>query len=249
MSLSADQIDQYERRGYLIVDEVLTDREGEDFLDHQASPSPHADLGLRRHTADPRWAHISAHPNIAGTAAQLCGGKPCVVQTMYLPKPAGEAEKGIALHQDAHYLPNDPFTLMACWIAMSDTAADNGGLCVVPGSHLHGLHSVHQSTSDDHSSWEKEYQMRDRDGREWSQKFFSFEIDDLDPSEVERLSVQRGSAVFFSGSIIHGSYANTSSRDRLAFAVHYVREGTWLTRRDVQETVPVDEYSTPAPSS
>ena len=71
----------------------------------------------------------------------------------------------------------------------------------------------------------------------------------LEPSEVERLSVQRGSAVFFSGSIIHGSYANTSSRDRLAFAVHYVREGTWLTRRDVQETVPVDEYSTPAPSS
>ena len=51
MSLSADQVDQYERRGYLIVDEVLTDREVEDFLDHQASPSPHADLGLRRHTA------------------------------------------------------------------------------------------------------------------------------------------------------------------------------------------------------
>jgi ectoine hydroxylase-related dioxygenase (phytanoyl-CoA dioxygenase family) len=245
MSLSADQIEQFERQGYLIVNGILTDREVEEFLADQAEVSPHAGLGLRRHTADPGWAHICAHPNVAGTAAQLCGGKPCVVQSMYLPKPGNEAAKGIALHQDAHYLPNDPSTLMACWIAMSDTAADNGGLCVVPGSHLRGLYSTHQSISDDHTNWEQDYQMRDRDGREWTKKFFSFEIDDLDPSQIERLSVKRGSGVFFSGSIIHGSYANTSSRDRLAFAVHYVREGTWLTRRDVQETFPIDEYSRP----
>ena len=38
----------------------------------------------------------------------------------------------------------------------------------------------------------------------------------------------------------HGSYANESQdSERLAFATHYVREDTWIYRRDIQETVPV----------
>ena len=34
---------------------------------------------------------------------------------------------------------------MACWIAMSDTNAENGGLCVVPGSNHHGLYGTHKN--------------------------------------------------------------------------------------------------------
>lgn len=33
--------------------------------------------------------------------------------------------------------------------------------------------------------------------------------------------------------------------DRLAFAVRYVSEGTWVYRCDVQDTVSADEYSKP----
>ena len=42
---------------------------------------------------------------------------------------------GVALHQDTHYIRNDPNTLMACWIALSKTEPENGGWYVVPGSH------------------------------------------------------------------------------------------------------------------
>ena len=163
-----------------------------------------------------------------------------IVQTMLLEKHPGEEAKGTALHQDTHYLPNEPNTLMACWLAMSDTDATNGGLCVVPGTHNHPLYSTHKAMSlKDHQVWEVEHLMRDRSGKEWKQSFYSFEIDDLDPNSIIRLDVPKGAGVFFSGMTIHGSYANLSKENvRRAFATHYVAEGTWLLRADVQDVVP-----------
>ena len=72
------------------------------------------------------------------------------------------------------------------------------------------------------------------------ERFYSFEIDNLDPAAVRRLTVPKGAGVYFTGLTIHGSYANTSGRPRKAFATHYVKEGTFLPRKDIQETVPVE---------
>ena len=112
-----------------------------------------------------------------------------IVQTMYLEKqPARGGEvggAGVALHQDLHYLPCEPETLMACWIALSDADAENGGLCVVPGSHRHGLYSTHKNpNAQEHDAWEIEYLMRDRAGNEWTQRMYSFEIDGLNHDDV-----------------------------------------------------------------
>ena len=130
---------------------------------------------------------------------------------------------------------------MACWIAMSDTDAENGGLCVVPGSHRHGRYSTHKNpNAAEHDAWEIEYLMRDRAGKEWTQRMVSFEIDGLNHDDVEKLTVPKGSGVFFDGHTIHGSYANRSPhRVRRAWAVHFVKEGTWLFRADVQDLTPV----------
>ncbi|MCG8604746.1 hypothetical protein MJD09_07090, partial [bacterium] len=95
--------------------------------------------------------------------------------------------------------------------------------------------------------WRQEYLMRNRSGEEWSQEFYSFEIEGIDPESVLKLSVPPGAGVFFTGMTIHGSYANTSpTRDRLAFAVHYVKEGSWCLRADVQETELITEYTSEA---
>ena len=159
-----------------------------------------------------------------------------IVQTMYLEKYPAEAARGTALHQDTHYLPTEPNTLMACWLAMSDTDEENGGLCVLPGSHLKGLFSSHKATSSqDHQVWESEHLMRDRAGKEWNQVFYSFEIDGVQRSDMLFLTVPKGSGVFFTGMTIHGSYANQSAdRVRRAFATHFVAKGTWVLRADVQ---------------
>jgi ectoine hydroxylase-related dioxygenase (phytanoyl-CoA dioxygenase family) len=244
IKLNEKDLSFYENQGYLIVHNLLDLEEINLFLEYQKYRGTNDKLGLLRHTIDPEWEYIAKHKNIAGVVAQIYNATPYILQTMYLPKKAGQKRSGIALHQDTHYLPNDPNTLMACWVALSDTDGENGGLCVVPGSHKEKLFSTHQNISDVHDSWEIEYLMRDRDGKEWNQKFFSFEIDGIEKMEIKKLTVPKGSGVFFSGMTIHGSYANTSPKhDRLAFATHYVKAGTWILRADVQETVAVTKYS------
>ena len=79
-----------------------------------------------------------------------------------------------------------------------------------------------------------------RGGREWKEKMYSYEISNLDESAVIRLTVPLAAAASFNGLTIHGSLREPLPRPpRKAWAVHYVREGTWVTRCDVQETMPV----------
>lgn len=241
MELTDDQLGAYRRDGYLVVEGILTPAEAADFLTVDDAP-PHA-AGLLGHTVDKRFRYLAHHPSVTGPAAQILETRPYIVQTMYMPKSSGGA--GIALHQDCHYLENDPNTLMACWIALTDTGPDNGGICVVPKSHTGGLRSAHKNENkDEHAAWDLKYEMRDRDGREYVKSMYSFEIDDLDPATVVHLTVPAGSGVFFNGLTIHGSYANRApDKPRKAFAIHYVAEGTWLPRVDVQNTIPADLVS------
>lgn len=240
--LTQDQIIQYEKDGYLVVEGLLTASEVETFLAEETKEKPQEwkGLGLRRYTVDPQWQLLATHPKISGIVGQLMQGQPSIVQTMYMNK-SPEGGTGVALHQDTHYIRNEPNTLMACWLALSDTDKENGGLCVVPGSHKRPLYETAAPKDDsEHAAWEKVYQMRGPDGQEWDEPMTSHEIQGLDPSEIVYLSVPKGSGVFFSSMTIHGSFANRSgTRPRLAFATHYVKEGTWVYRTDIQETVPV----------
>ncbi len=169
---------------------------------------------------------------------QFIGGTPLVVQTMFMAKQPGGGT-GVALHQDTHYIRNEPNTLMACWVACNDTGADNGGLCVVPGSHKRGLLDAGEvRESDQHASWVNDYPMRDRDGKEWTERMHSHDIHEYSRDQVEMLTVPKGGGVFFSSLTVHGSYANeTADRPRLAFATHFVRDDTWVFRQDLQGMV------------
>jgi hypothetical protein len=244
--LSPDQLKTYERDGYLIVNDLLTDREIDDFVAYENEPKPEGwRENLLHHEDDRLWSSLARHPNVTGPVSQILDAPPMIVQSMYMEKIPAQADadrgRGIALHQDLHYLPCEPEELMACWIAMSDTDGENGGLCVVAGSHKQGLYATHKTeNAEDHQAWEMEALMRDRTGKEWTQKMYSFEIEGLDRNEIRQLEVPKGAGVFFHGRTIHGSYANRSrDRVRRAFAVHYVPQGTWMYRADVQNVAPV----------
>lgn len=237
-TLTAEQVRQYRDEGFVMVPDLLTEEQIAAFLAH----SPAGPLTpLQGHRTDEQYAALAMHPKVVGGARQLTGGPLAIVQTMFLDKPA-KGGVGIALHQDSHYLPNEPNTLMACWLALSDTDADNGGLCVVPGSHRGGLCPAHRADGPEHVSWETQHSMSDRAGKRWTETLVSFEIEGLDPGEIVKLTVPRGAGVFFTGMTIHGSYANHSeTRPRRAFATHFVRQDTWLFREDVQNPLPVPE--------
>jgi hypothetical protein len=43
------------------------------------------------------------------------------------------------------------------------------------------------------------------------------------------------------GMAVHGSYANMSGKPRRAFATHYMYEGSWVERCDLQSHVSTDD--------
>jgi len=230
-TLSQSQVEQYHRDGYLVVPNLLSPQEVEEFVQHNEQlGEAQKSFGLQGHQHDELYRKVAHAASITGPVAQLLEGAPQIVQTMYMNK-VSKGSAGTALHQDSHYIRNEPNTLMACWIAMSDTDRENGG----------ELKSVSQNDDDEHQKWETQHLMRDREGKEWNEKLFAFKIEDVSPEEIEYLSIPAGAGVFFTGMTIHGSFANhAESRPRRAFAVHYVREGTWVLRDDLQRTVPVE---------
>ena len=70
---------------------------------------------------------------------------------------------------------------------------------------------------------------------------YSFDIHAYSENEVTKLEVPAGSGVFFTSLTIHGSYANRAQdHPRLAFATHFVKKGTWVYRKDLQDMVCAD---------
>ena len=239
-NLSPDAVAQYHRDGYLIAPGLLSCEEVEAFKRH--NQDVFAGLkrtGLTNHLVDETWARTAGHPRIKAALTALMGGRPMCIQTMMLSKmPEG---KGIAIHQDGYYIVTEPETLNACWIALDDADASNGGLCIVPGSHKGPyLEMVMPQDATRHASWTTTYEYRDRSGKTWAVPLHSAEVKGWDESREVILTVPAGGAVFFTGRTIHGSHRNDSSdRPRRAFACHYVREGSWVYRTDIQQQMPL----------
>tara|TARA_B100001115_G_C15847396_1_gene427721 strand:- start:3217 stop:3957 length:741 start_codon:yes stop_codon:yes gene_type:complete len=238
--LTAAQVESFHNEGYLVIQDLLTPEEVVTFVDYEAQSERPELPDLQQHKNDTQWGHLAHHPRIADIVRQLCGPTPRIVQTMYMDK-APSGGTGVALHQDSHYIRNEPNTLMACWIALSDTDGENGGLCVVPSSNRKGLYEFERvRDTDEHASWEKVYPMRDRSGKAWDETMHSFDITGLETESIVPLTIPSGSGVFFTGMTIHGSFANRSTdRPRRAFATHFIQEGTWIYRQDLQDTTPL----------
>ena len=241
--LNQNQINSYKENGFLVVHNLLSKEEIENFFIAQGGgeSEEYKKYGLRRHVVDDSWSYLANHSKVVCIVSELLEGNPRIVQTLYRDKQPGGT--GVAPHQDTHYIKNEPNTLMACWLALTNTDSDNGGLCVVPGSHKRHLYDT-QPPSDEkeheHSKWVEDYRMSDKEGNEWIEKMHAHQVVDLDPKEIIYLSVPIGSGVFFTSMTIHGSFANKSiNRPRLAIATHYIKEGTWIYRKDIQETTKV----------
>ncbi|MET8472745.1 phytanoyl-CoA dioxygenase family protein [Streptomyces sp. NPDC006422] len=176
------------------------------------------DLALRR-LLDPRLAHI-----LAG----LFGEEPLAAQSMFYFKPPGA--RGQALHQDNFYLRVEPGTCIAAWVALDHIDRDNGGLEVVPGTHLMDLFCPEEA--DASVSFAREY------------------VPPPPGLVAEPVDMAPGDVLFFNGTLVHGSGPNrTKDRFRRSFICHYVgrsaeRIAGYYELRDMDGRVVEAEEST-----
>lgn len=144
-------------------------------------------------------------PRLAGILTGLFGEEPLAAQSMFYFKPPGA--RGQALHQDNFYLRVEPGTCIAAWVALDHIDRDNGGLEVVPGTHLMDLFCPEEA--DASVSFAREYVPPPAG---------------LVPEPVD---MAPGDVLFFNGTLVHGSGPNrTADRFRRSFICHYVGRST-----------------------
>jgi phytanoyl-CoA hydroxylase len=131
----------------------------------------------------------------------LLGEEPLAAQTMFYFKPPGA--RGQALHQDNFYLRVKPGNCIAAWIAVDDADEGNGGMMCVPGTG--DMEVVCPEKADAAKSFTTEH------------------VEPPAGKAPKLVRLKAGDVLFFNGSVIHGSYPNTSSdRFRRSLICHYV---------------------------
>lgn len=211
----------FDANGYVIVRGLFSGDEAAAYRDHfmalREKGIYEGDFaGVDLSSADPlkryprmihmhRWDDISLRwlidPRLDRVMTSLLGREPYAVQTMLYFKPAGG--RGQALHQDQFYLRVRPGTCIAAWMALDRCDEANGCLRVVPGSHKWPVLCTTKADTE--------------------QSFTDVTVPVPEGQPIVPVIMDPGDVLFFHGSLVHGSYPNTTSdRFRRALIGHYI---------------------------
>jgi phytanoyl-CoA hydroxylase len=211
----------YNKQGYVVAKGLFSQEEVARYVDHymalrEQGAYPGDFGGVDPTSADPlkryprmihmhRWDDLSLQwmldSRINACLTALLGREPYAVQTMLYFKPAGA--RGQALHQDQFYLRVKPGTCMAAWLALDACDESNGCLQVVPGS----------------QDWPVLCTIK----ADTEVSFTDVTVPIPEGHEAVPVIMEPGDVMFFNGSIVHGSYPNTTTdRFRRALIGHYI---------------------------
>jgi Phytanoyl-CoA dioxygenase (PhyH) len=216
MELNTDasiDIDRFERDGFLCVpgavpqhlcERLVTVLERE-LLVPLREPVRWGQFGGPMGDFLPIWGHqaqwdIRQHPNVHRVFAELWGTQALWV-TLDSCRFTPPWRPGFAEPHDIHW-DHDPWDATSSSIqgvvALTDTAADQGGFCCVP-SLLH-----------DRDAWPKQPHI-DAEGTEW--------LADVGTRDVVHVPARTGDLIVWNSRLAHGNSKNRANRPRLAFYV------------------------------
>lgn len=211
----------YHEEGYVVVRGLFSAEEAATYRQHyltlrRRGTYPYDGKLLETNTNDPlklyprlmqmhKWDDTTldwlTHPRINACMTALLGREPYAVQTMLYFKPPGS--RGQALHQDNFYLRAQPGTCMAAWMALERSDEANGCMQVIPRSHT--------------------WPMLCTEKADTTKSFTDVTVPIPEDEEVRPVIMEPGDVLFFNGSLVHGSYPNTTSdRFRCSLIGHYI---------------------------
>lgn len=226
MRLTEEQLVQYQRKGYIVVNDLLTPEEvaglrervreythgGRDAskLRFQIEPRvqrgelkvAHSGDGVRKIDSlvehDDRFRALGYNENIVAILEQILGPDIKMLRnSMLLKPPEVGSQKG--MHQDSPYWKIEPMDLCSCWFAIDDATPENGCMGVLPGGHLKGA-LPHVHVTDDFVIEEKHYKKE----------------------EMLLAPVKAGGGLFFHSLVPHYTAPNRSKNWRRAIALSYM---------------------------
>ena len=208
--LTTTDIGAFNEEGYLTPIDVMSSQEAEKFCAnyYRVQKENDTDLTLilrsKPHLVFPWLFNLVKNPAVTGPVSSILGPNLLAWGTSFFAKPANEPSF-VSWHQDANYWGLEPHDVLTAWIAFTPSLRENGCMRIVPGSHLKGSLEHKDTFSKDN--------LLTR-GQE-----ISVEVDE---KEAKDIILSPGQMSLHHVSIVHGSDPNTSSIDRVGFAIRYI---------------------------
>ena len=208
--LTLTDIGTYNEEGYLAPIDVMSSQEAEKFCAnyYRVQKENDTDLTLilrsKPHLVFPWLFNLVKNPAVTGPVSSILGPNLLAWGTSFFAKPANEPSF-VSWHQDANYWGLEPHDVLTAWIAFTPSLRENGCMRIIPGSHLKGSLEHKDTFSKDN--------LLTR-GQE-----ISVEVDE---KEAKDIILSPGQMSLHHVSIVHGSDPNTSSIDRVGFAIRYI---------------------------
>ena len=164
---------------------------------------------LQPHRRSDDFMAALRHPRVTGVLCEILGGKISGIQTQFFYGRPGTP--GFQPHQDNRFVNAPRGKFASAWIALTDVTPNNGGLYVYPGTFKEPLLDIEEVEAE-------ETMLQDMNALRLRCKI-------PDRYRHADVSLKKGSAVFFDGHTVHGSYANKSQGNRYALLMTYVARG------------------------
>ncbi|MBD1164340.1 phytanoyl-CoA dioxygenase family protein [Pelagibacterales bacterium SAG-MED13] len=203
--LTADEIKQYDKNGYIAPINVLTKEEAlqarkEIELIEKRMPDEIDNSGRYNvHLISPKLDKIVHNSNILDSVESIIGKNILVCSTTLFIKNAYQ-EGFVSYHQDAKYIGLEPHNWVTAWVAITDSNEINGCMRMWPGSH--------------------------KDLREHNQKFNEGNlltrgqtIENVPEDQIKLIELKAGQISLHHPRIVHGSGVNKSDDRRIGFVI------------------------------
>lgn len=245
MKLNPLEVEQFEQKGYLKIDQRVIDDEhlnvlrehydalfsqkrntigeglrnlavvGESETDEDADRAEEMLQIMEMWRFDDEYRKLLYHEPLLDIAESLIGTNIQLFHDQALYKPAYHGGE-VHWHQDNAYWQCDPPNLVSIWIALDDADEENGCMNVIPGSYIEGL-AAHGRAKSEKGNLPALLQV------------------DADIDRAVPVPVEAGCAMVHHCMTLHQTNPNRSPRDRRAMVIHYMQSGTRNRNGDVMK--------------
>lgn len=221
----ASELAQYERDGYTIFRNVIDPQliaEISCHIEWLQENQKELCVGstdyfqLARVNNDPFWIRVASDDRLLDIAQQFVGPNIALFASGYFSK-AANTGAAVLWHQDAAYWPLEPMEATSLWLAVDDSAVENGCMRVIPGTHRNAREEI--------------VDRSDVANFLGSSIKSASEINDDDAVDV---ILRAGDVSIHHPNLIHGSKANTSPKRRCGLALRYIASSTRILVEDDQ---------------
>jgi len=205
-ALTPEQIEAYERDGFLSPVDIFTSEEALRFrtlLEDAENKYPDALTGANRNNAHCNFTfldEITHHPKLVDVVECLVGPDIVCCATVLFIKEAND--RGfVSWHQDGKYMGLEPNNGVTAWVALSESNETSGCMQVIPGSHKEGMRDHNDTFADQNILTRGQ------------------EAQGIDASKAVSMPLMPGQVSFHHQQVVHASQPNQSNDRRIGFAI------------------------------